>query len=373
MNASMRLLSLAIIITIIFALRAEASHSKKSGFKKKNPKKYGKKYGGDYKKKSHCSKEGCRKHKYCDSDGSSESSEVGPIVGQLKPDYVPPPVVPNPFGNTHDPKPEQDEVSPEADERGEDKDEPASGDCDYPNYGCQPPYLPAIIIQQPQGYGYGGEYYGGANYGRHRNPLTREDRTQTTKPSSKPKPTPQQTQNPNNVPLNQNEEGGMPLDLIVHNSNAHNRVLARSTSTPQQACIGQRKRLKSFKITKDDLCTGFGGFFVMVREVSFMQRDQGCRVITSAKSGNVTERNIRNVIKTIVSCLGVNRAIRVGSYFGNALENMAITISQNSKWYEDHPINTSDPLPLLCCMESKAKGHSKHRYSSSSSGSSSSS
>jgi hypothetical protein len=381
MQVRIRLLPLAIIITIIFALRTEASHSKKPGGKKKHSKKYGKKYGGDYKKKPHCSKDGCRKH--CEDSESSESNNgalfnqptaQGPMIGQLRPDYVPPPIVPTQFG-PQNPKPDVNDVSPEAANRGpvEDKDESASGECEYYNNGCQPPYAPTIIIQQPHGYGYGGNY-GGAGYGRHRNQLTRDDRTQTTKPTStKPKPTPQRVQNQNaQNPVNRIEEDGVLLDDVNDTPNTHNRHLARSISTPPQAAI-QRQRIERVKITKDDLCPGFGGFFVMVQEVSFMQRDKGCTVITRAKSGDVHEDNLYDAIKTIVSCLGVNRAIRLGSYFGNAFEGIAMNVTQNSKLYKDHPLNTKDPLPLLCYVEPKGKNRSKHRYSTSSSSSSSSS
>ena len=260
-------------------------------------------------------------------------------------------------------------MDPEGD--GKDKDEPVSED--DPDYNCHPSYLPAIIIQQqPTSFRYG---YG-SDYGRSRNRLTREDRTQTTKPVSlKPtRPPPQQqTHHPNNTVANRNEEDGVSLDQVNQNLNAQDRILARSISTPSNAPFGQRRRPISRKITKEDLCRGYGGFFIMTQEVNPTQRDRGCQVITSATSGDIDGDNIFNVLRTIVKCLGYNRTIRVGSYFGDASEYIALNVSQGTNHPVEHYLYTKDYLPLLCYLDPKSKIRSRYRYSSSSSSSSSSS
>ena len=104
-------------------------------------------------------------------------------------------------------------------------------------------------------------------------------------------------------------------------------------------------------LTSPDLCPGYGGFFIMTQEVNPSQRDRGCQVITSATSGDIDVDNISNVLRTIVKCLGYNRTIRVGSYFGDASEDIALNISQGTNHHVEHYLYTKDYLPLLCYLD----------------------
>lgn len=118
-----------------------------------------------------------------------------------------------------------------------------------------------------------------------------------------------------------------------------------------------RRRPRKIEIDDRDLCCGYGGFFIIDKDIKYTEKYTACEICTGAYPADVYDDNLRKAIKTVEKCLRENSYVGVGSYYDLDGDDVAInvTFGNDIKDVKQFGTNIKSRLPLLCYLDPKKK------------------
>lgn len=123
---------------------------------------------------------------------------------------------------------------------------------------------------------------------------------------------------------------------------------------------------KLFSIDDDDVCAGFGGLYVITKDVPIGVEAEACAV-ANGRPANVYQDNLKDVLKSINKCLGGDvELVRVRQYFGERQRGMVLSIDKRyGPGIQHHKDFSPESQPVLCKLNAsrnkKKKGNTKRK------------